>query len=88
MISISYEGAVLSSEFVSDAGLSVVLQVSVTHTACWVFSRGMWLHLHRNPLRHHRPVEDRGKPPRGRLETRQQGRALPEPCPTAEWSRR
>lgn len=77
----------LFSEYVSDAGLSVVLQGSVTHTACWVFSRAMWLLLHRNPLRHHRPVGDRGKPLQGRLETRQQDRALPGPCLTAEWSR-
>jgi hypothetical protein len=78
----------LSSEFVSDAGPFVVFQVSVTRTACWVFSQGMWLHLHRSPLRHHRPVGDRGKPRQVRLETRQRDRALPGPCQTAEWSPR
>lgn len=71
--------------FLSDAGPSIVLQASVTRTACWVFSRGMWLHHHHNHHHHHRPAGGREKHHQARLGISQQGRALPGPYLTAVW---
>lgn len=72
-------------DFLSDAGLSNVLQVSVIRTACWVFSREMWLHHHHSPHHHRRPAGGREKHHQARLGTSHQGRALPGPYLTAVW---
>lgn len=71
----------------SDAGLSLVLQVSVIPTACWEFNLALWPHLHRRPRRHQRPAGHREKPLQGHLGTRQLVRDLLGPCPTAELRR-